>query len=79
MTRVDNIQESFRKVSSMVFENLPEDIAVFQCVYIRDRWARDNNWDWEISFAAISKWLVMYDLKSAHEFIEREMRNLEDA
>lgn len=78
MTRVDNIVDSFRKVADMAFDNLPPEIAVYQCVYVRDRKNTSADYpDWETQFVDIIKGATVYDVGAVKELITRSVNNTE--
>ena len=69
-TRTDNIHQSFDKVATMAFDNIPKDIAFFMIIYVRDKSTDENWWDWTIDIRTINKNMMYYDWASVREYID---------
>jgi hypothetical protein len=73
MVNIQNILDSFNKVANITYDNLPDWIAIYQFVYIRDINNREEDQDGKVLFSATCKWLTFYDLASMREITNNEL------
>lgn len=67
--RTEAVHKSFESVANIAFENIPDDIAVYMLLYVRDKATGENGWDWTIDTQVISKNIMLYDWCSIREYI----------
>lgn len=73
MVNIQNILDSFNKVAEITYDNLPDGIAIYQFVYIRDINSREEDQDGKVLFSTTCKWLTFYDLASIREITNNEL------
>ncbi len=72
MVNIQNILDSFNKVANITYDNLPDGIAIYQFIYIRDINNREDQ-DGKVLFSTTCKWLTFYDLASIREITNNEL------
>lgn len=77
MSRIDNINKSFEDVANIAFDNLPENIAIIQLLYIRDLNDRSEYPDGRIINSFMMSWCNLYDVASARELLLNKFNSAE--
>lgn len=72
MTRAENLQDKLNAGMSMLFKNLPDDVAIFTYVYIRDKSDRSEEMDGKTVIDIWSKNCTTYDTYS----VEKNIRDI---
>lgn len=76
---IQNIIDSFNKVANITYDNLPDGIAIYQFVYIRDINNREEDQDGKVLLSSTCRWLKFYDLGSIRELINNELNWMRSA
>lgn len=79
MVNIQNILDSFNKVADITYENLPDWIAIYQFVYIRDINNREEDQDGKVLLSSTCRWLKFYDLASIREITNNELSCMRSA
>jgi len=74
MGRSEELQEKLSKWMNVMFDNIPDDIAVYVNIYIRDKSNNEDNRikgqeDWEISMSTINKNCTYFDRAMVYQDI----------
>lgn len=75
MTNIEKIRESFDQIANITFDNIPDDVAIFQVVYIRDKSDRSEDPDWKRVTSCTSKNMTYFDGVMVRETIDRDLND----